>query len=103
MIPKPAARAFSSRRKSVLLLVVLGAAVFWPACGVRTERAADLVLTNALVYTADAQGTRAEAVAIRGGMIARPAPPSLSGRQHAFWMWAAGWSYPASSTATPIR
>lgn len=69
MIPKLVARAFSSRRKSVLLLFVLGAAVFWPACGVRTESAAELVLMNAFVFTADAQGTRAEAVAIRGGSI----------------------------------
>lgn len=55
--------------RTALLLFTAAAALSGQACGVRTERAADLVLTNALVYTADARETRAEAVAVRDGAI----------------------------------
>jgi predicted amidohydrolase YtcJ len=57
---------FLSRRTIALAAI---AVLFSPACGGRTERAADLLLTNAAVYTADGRGTRAEAVAVRGGRV----------------------------------
>ncbi len=57
------------RRLIGILFAGLAAVLLGMACGVRTERAADLVLTNAAVYTADAQETRATAVAVRGGTI----------------------------------
>ena len=69
MHPTAASRRTEYRR-AVLALISITAAVFLgSACGIRTERAAELVLTNARVYTADAQGMRAEAVAVRGGTI----------------------------------
>jgi predicted amidohydrolase YtcJ len=60
----------TDRRLILALFAALAAVLLVSACGVRTESAAELVLTNAYIFTADAQGTRAEAVAIRGGSIA---------------------------------
>jgi predicted amidohydrolase YtcJ len=69
MISKLLARPRRSGRRRGFSVVIL-AAVFWgAACVPRTENAADLVLMNAHVYAADAAGTRAEAVAVRGGRI----------------------------------
>ncbi len=64
-----AARRPLNRRFFLALFAAAAAVLAGSACGIRTEQAADLVLTNAFVYTADAQGTRAEAVAVRGGTI----------------------------------
>jgi predicted amidohydrolase YtcJ len=64
-----AARRPLNRRFLFALFAAAAAVLLGSACGIRTEQAADLVLTNAFVYTADARGTRAEAVAVRGGTI----------------------------------
>ena len=58
-------------RSSMLLMAVAGAAVVIAMVtrSSRDEEIAEIILTNAMVYTVNSDQPRAEAVAVRGGLI----------------------------------